>query len=313
MIAVRRTAGKPPCAIPQGSQGDLSRVFLVHRQGSCKALRWPRRGRQDDRLYWGKIIGTIAGLATTKPVLAVVGFILGHQFDRGFEDHFRRFREQGERVVGLSDTFVRTLFRCMGHLAKIDGRVSEDEIRAARSVMHRIGLGPAQVRQAIHLFNEGKEPSFRLAPAVRDLGRKSARGPDERRVFVRLLLEVALSKRRLAEAERTVIWSICQELGIGRVELAQLEAMIRAQKGFRRSPAGDADAARLRAAYIALGVDAAATNDEITRAYRRQMNRSHPDKLAGSNPTSEAIAEAERRTREVLGAYELLKVRRSIR
>lgn len=264
-------------------------------------------------MYWGKIIGTIAGLATTKPVLAVVGFILGHQFDRGFEEYFRRFREQGERVVGLSDAFVRTLFRCMGHLAKVDGRVSEDEIRAARSVMHRIGLGPAQVRQAIHCFNDGKESSFRLAPAVSDLGRKYARAPDERRVFVRLLLEVALSKGRLADAERAAIGSICEELGIGRVELAQLEAMIRAQKGFRRSPAGDADAAKLRAAYASLGIDATATNDEVRKAYRRQINRSHPDKIAGSNPTSAAIAEAERRTREVRKAYELLKVRRSIR
>jgi DnaJ like chaperone protein len=89
--------------------------------------------------------------------------------------------------------------------------------------------------------------------------------------------------------------------------------MIRAQKGFRRSPAGDADAARLRAAYAILGVDATATNEEIKRAYRRQMNRSHPDKIAGSNPTSAVLAEAERRTREVLGAYDLLRVRRSIR
>ena len=43
-----------------------------------------------------------------------------------------------------------------------------------------------------------------------------------------------------------MIWTICTELDIGRVELAQLEAMIRAQKGFKRSPAGDADAARVR-------------------------------------------------------------------
>ena len=38
-------------------------------------------------------------------------------------------------------------------------------------------------------------------------------------------------------------------------ELAQLEAMILAQKGFRRSPAGTADTARLRHAYATLGVE----------------------------------------------------------
>jgi curved DNA-binding protein CbpA len=43
------------------------------------------------------------------------------------------------------------------------------------------------------------------------------------------------------------------------------------------------------------------------------MNRTHPDKLAGANPDKSAITEAERRTREVRGAYDLLKARRTIR
>lgn len=264
-------------------------------------------------MYWGKIIGTLAGLATMKPLLMLLGLLLGHQFDRGFERYYRRFREHGERPVGLSDAYVRGLFQCMGHLAKLDGRVTEDEIRAARSVMHRIGLGPVRVRHAIHWFNEGKEAGFRPGPVVRALGQSSARQDDERRVFLRLLLEVSLAKGRIQRAERDTLWAICTELGIGRVEFAQLEAMVRAQKGFRRSPAGDADAARLRAAYAALGVEATATNAEIKKAFRRQMNRNHPDKLASRNPTTAAVAEAERRTRELLHAWELLKVRRSIR
>jgi DnaJ like chaperone protein len=110
-----------------------------------------------------------------------------------------------------------------------------------------------------------------------------------------------------------LIWTICTEFDIGRVELAQLEAMIRAQKGFRHSPAGDVDAQRIRQAYAALGVDQNATNDEIKKAYRRAMNRNHPDKIASSNPDNAVLAEAQRRTREVRRAYERLKARRSIR
>ena len=135
----------------------------------------------------------------------------------------------------------------------------------------------------------------------------------QRTLFLRLLLEVVLAGSRLRTRERTLIWTVCTELDIGRVELAQLEAMIRAQKGFKRSPAGDADAARLRQAYATLGLEPEASNDDIKKAYRRLMNRSHPDKIAGSNPDAEAVADAERRTREVRGAYEMLKARRSIR
>ena len=89
--------------------------------------------------------------------------------------------------------------------------------------------------------------------------------------------------------------------------------MIRAQKGFRRSPAGDADTRRIKAAYRTLGVEESATNDEIKKAYRRQMNRHHPDKIASSNPDEAAVQAAGNRTREVRAAYEMLKARRSIR
>jgi DnaJ-domain-containing protein 1 len=42
------------------------------------------------------------------------------------------------------------------------------------------------------------------------------------------------------------------------------------------------------------------------------MSQNHPDKIAGSNPSKEVVAEADRRTREVRSAYEMLKARRSI-
>lgn len=110
-----------------------------------------------------------------------------------------------------------------------------------------------------------------------------------------------------------MIWTICTELDIGRVDLAQLEAMIRAQKGFRHSPAGDADAQRVRNAYLALGVEESTTNEDIKKAYRRLMNKNHPDKIASRSPDAAVVAEAERRTREIRRAYEMLKARRSIR
>lgn len=213
----------------------------------------------------------------------------------------------------MSDEFVRALFQAMGNLAKVDGRVGEDEIRAARMVMHRLGLNPAHVRRAIGWFELGKQPGFPMIATLRELKRAGARTAADRATFVRLLLEVVLAKDTLKKQERALIWTICTELGVGRVELAQLEAMIRAQKGFKRSPAGDADAARVRGAYAVLGVSADASNDEIKKAYRRLMNKNHPDKISGSNPGKVAIAQAERRTREVRSAYEMLKARRSIR
>ncbi|MDJ0712057.1 MAG: co-chaperone DjlA [Woeseiaceae bacterium] len=252
-------------------------------------------------MFLGKIIGLILIL------------LVAWQFYRGYRNSVLRFAREDESLARVSEEFVRALFGCMGHLAKSDGRVSEDEIRAARLIMHRLGLNPSQVRRAIGWFDDGKKPGFPLVQTVREVRRVSGRSPAKRTMFLRLLLEVVLAKDNLRRAERSMLWRICTELNIGRVELAQLEAMIRAQKGFKRSPAGDADAARVRGAYRALGVSPEATNDDIKKAYRRLMNRNHPDKLAGDNPSTDDIAAAERRTREVRSAYEMLKARRSIR
>jgi DnaJ like chaperone protein len=248
-----------------------------------------------------------------KTIVLIVLLLVAYQFYRGFKSSSRVFESNGETRLRVTDEFVRALFGCMGHLAKSDGRVSEDEIRAARLVMHRLGLTPAQVRRAIHWFDDGKRPGFPLVQTVREARRVSARGAAKRTLFLRLLLEVVLAKPKLRKPERAMIWTICTELDIGRVELAQLEAMIRAQKGFKRSPEGSADAARLQQAYATLGVSPDASNDEIKKAYRRLMNRIHPDKIASENPGEGAVAEAQKRTREVRSAYEMLKARRSIR
>ena len=296
MIAVRNVGGK-----------------RCHRKARAQTLGLAHGATRESGLYWGKIIGTLAGLATLKPWFALLGLFLGHQFDRFLVAQFHSFERHTSSLGHLPEEYLRPLFQTMGHIAKIDGRVSEEEIRATRVVMHRLGLRPAKVRHAINWFEDGKRGAFPLAQTIRHLGRIGARRADLRVLFVRLLLEVVLAKEQLHSKERAAIWIVCTELDIGRVELAQLEAMIRAQKGFRHSAAGDADAQRIKQAYKTLDVDSSASNDEIKKAYRRAMNKSHPDKIAASNPDAADVAKAEQRTREIRSAYEMLKARRSIR
>lgn len=263
--------------------------------------------------YWGKVVGAMAGLATGRPLLGLLGILLGHQFDRGFADRFSKLSSKRARIDKLPPAFLKPLFQTMGHIAKADGRVSEDEIRAARALMHRLGLGPADVREAIGWFQAGKAPGYPLQASVRRLRRDAGRSAELRRLFVHLLLEIALSKGSLHRRERALLWKVCGELDIGRVELAQLEAMLRAQRGFRQSPAGSADAKRVTAAYETLGLSPTASNDDIKKTYRRLTNRHHPDKLSGTDADAARIAAAEKRTRDIRGAYELLKARRTIR
>lgn len=264
-------------------------------------------------MYWGKIIGTLAGAATLKPWFVLLGLLVGHQFDRGFAARYRDFESQGKTNARLPEGFIKPLFQAMGHLAKSDGRVTQDEIRAARGIMHRLSLGPANVRNAMHWFAEGKRADFPLQSVMQQTRKVAVRNPELRLLFMRLVMEVVLSKDRLSQHERALLWVMCKEFDIGRVDLAQLEAMLRAQKGFRQSPEGSADAARVQQAYATLGVDTTASNDAVKKAYRRLMSRNHPDKIAADNPGADEIAVAEQRTKDIRAAYEMLKARRSIR
>lgn len=265
--------------------------------------------------HWGKVFGVIVGLASKSPFILLLGLYFGYQFDRWNAKEFNRVcsESSSDGIRKFSPKFVEILFQAMGHVAKADGRVTEQEIRAARILMDKLDLGTAEKRAAIDYFEKGKYSSYPLKSRIRQLRQRDARQPEYRVLFVKLLMEFALTDNKMNKNQRAVVWTIGREMQIGHLELAQLEAMLRAQRGFRHSPAGNVDNLRVDKAYKSLGVKKSSSNDEIKKAYRRLMNRNHPDKLAPENPDPAVIAEAERRTREVRSAYELLKARRSIR
>lgn len=256
--------------------------------------------------YLGKIIGTVAGLATGKWPLVIFGVLLGHQFDRGYA-HFARQR--------LPKAFVRVAFSVMGHLAKADGRVSEDEIRLARTAMHALELDGEATRDAISFFSIGKQPGYELAEDLALLRKQSSSPHIIGRQLINILLPVLLVKGEASGNERRILWQVCQAFGISRVELAQMEAAVRIDRRFTGNSgprSGDPKSAASKA-YLLLDLNPDASDQEVKKAYRRLMNRYHPDKLAGHVTDTQALDEAGRKTREIREAYELLRSRRGFK
>jgi DnaJ like chaperone protein len=267
--------------------------------------------------WYGKLGGGILGFLAGRWIGAAIGVLLGHQFDRGLgsgkESPKSRRRRSRFSSEARQQIFFETTFLTMGHLAKADGRVSEQEIQVARQVMHRLNLRPEEVKRAIALFRAGKESSNTIEQKLAEFRSAFQRRPELTRAFLEIQMEIIVSKRSVAPAERKALWQIAHVLGVGRVELTQLEAIFRAQRTFGAGQYAKQPHNALAEAYKALGIEANATEREIKTAYRRLMNQHHPDKLQAKGLPDSMMEAAKERTREIRAAYEKVKEHRNIK
>jgi len=260
--------------------------------------------------WTGKLVGGLVG-AFFGPIGAAVGVLLGHQIDRNSEAGPARGPALDSAAIG--ERFFRTTFQVMGHVAKADGRVSEQEIAAARAVMSELRLDAAQVRAAIAQFTIGKQPSFDLYAALDALAQACGGRPDLTRVFVEIQMRAALGGSDLGPAARERMRRVAARLGVSALELAHIEAVLRLRAAAAAGGQGRAAGAQsLEQAYSVLEVTAAASDDEVAKAYRRQLSRHHPDKLKANGLPDSMIEHAKQRTQQIIEAYELIRERRGI-
>ena len=264
-------------------------------------------------IWQGKAVGALLGVAVGGPVGALFGAFIGHLFDNEIAGRQRAQLQSGPSSI--QEAFFRATFQAMGHLAKADGRVSEEEIRAARAMMTRLQLGEPEVQLAIQLFNQGKARDFPLLATLRRLHAACENTPEVRRVFVEIQLQAALWGGSLNPAGRDVLSRIAAALDVSAFELVRMEALLRMQNSRRNeAPQAEVDRhRRLEHAYTVLGVARDASDAEITKAYRRLMNQNHPDKLLAKGLPESMLKLAQEKTTQIRAAYELLRESRGIK
>ena len=255
--------------------------------------------------WFGKGIGGLIGGFIAGPVGSLVGVLLGHQVDQNMSGG------RGRSVREISRLFFETTFEVMGQIAKIDGRVSEDEVRVARRIMQGMRLTDEQVQSAIEHFTRGKSAGYPLESRLRELAAQFGSRRDLAHAFVQIQLQSAIGAGNVGSDKRQVLWRVANALGVSRAELAQLEAVVR---GFQAGSAGQPTVAHsLEEAYRVLGVKSDASDDEVKTAYRRLMNQHHPDKLVARGLPQSMSGVAEQKTHEVRTAYERIKTQRGFK
>jgi DnaJ like chaperone protein len=253
----------------------------------------------------GKFTGGLIGLAALGPWGALLGAFIGHQYDQT--------TNRGAAPGNIGERFFRTAFRIMGHIAKADGRISEQEIAAARVVMADFRLDAARRQVAMECFSTGKQSDFNLINELAVLRQACAGRPALLRIFLEIQVRAALSGNDLHPAARGVLQRVAQQLDVSALELAHMEAVLRIRRGHFRAGAhasGTAAAAPLKDAFAVLEVEPNASDAQISKAYRRQLSRHHPDKLQANGLPESMLEHAKERTQEIIEAYELIKQHR---
>lgn len=264
--------------------------------------------------WWGKLVGGAFGFMLGGPLGAMLGAAVGHSVDKGLKsiDGTTPFSAGPDRER-IQSAFFAAAFSVMGHIAKADGHVSEDEIAMARSVMQQMSLDQTQTRVAMDLFNQGKQPGFDLDAVIAQLKAECHRRRTLLQMFLEILLHAAYADGVLHAEEEAILRNISAAIGFSDAHFQQLDAMVRAQRFFTgdgrqadRPPPADL----LADAYALLGVKRSDSDADVKKAYRRLMNQHHPDKLIAKGLPEEMLKLATEKTQEIKAAYELIKDQR---
>jgi len=249
--------------------------------------------------FWTGVLGFfIAGFITWKLTGGLAGYIA--------------------RVNGLGNTraqrairqalFLKTVFTLMGKLAKVDGRVSEQEIAHMEGLFAQLELTAEHRKDAIRLFKLGSSSDYNIEPLLEEFTNECGQSGALKRMLMIYLISAALADGNLHDAEMTLLRHIAHSLGYNDAQFEQLIAMTHGQDQF--SPAQNKRS--LSAAYQALGVKKTNSDLEIKKAYRRLIREFHPDKLMGQGLPEDMVKKATERSQEIQTAYDLIKKSRKL-
>lgn len=250
----------------------------------------------------------------------IMGAVIGHYFDQGLAGHINPKRREE-----IQHAFFKATFQVMGHIAKSDGRVSEREIHVARAIMAKYAAGEENKKRAIHYFNQGKSDNFDLNITLTEFSKTCAYQRSLVRAFIEIQLQAAYADGFITEHKKFLLQEICRALNFAQLNFQFFDTLYGRfgagggsyQRGYQgnyqhqqQSYTRPNDLAK---AYALLETSADASDQDVKKAYRKQMSEHHPDKLASKGLPPEMMEAATEKAQEIQKAYEQIKQARGIK
>lgn len=273
------------------------------------------------RCWWGKILGFLFGFLIGRAVGAFIGLLIGNFFDRALCQQFARpfspFYTEKNRDTQL--LFLETTFSVLGFLAKSDGRVSEQEIQTAKSLMDSLRLNKKQRELAQEYFNQGKANTAHIDNKLAAFKAACRNNSPLLYAFVNIQYTMA-QVDGLTDRKITALNRVLTILG-----LSPLNRQYRFYEDFdyRTSQRNSHDNFEYRRqqhnqqqnpfqsswnslseAHAILGTKPEDSEETVKKAYRRLISQNHPDKLIAKGASEAAVKQANNKTQAIRKAYE---------
>jgi DnaJ like chaperone protein len=269
---------------------------------------------------WGKIVGGAAGFAIGDALGALIGLLAGHAFDHFWAAH-RGARVAGRKPRTRADArrreepipifadpaetrriaFATAVIVLGAKLAKADGRVTRDEIRAFKRVFP---IDDDDVGDVARIFNQAKASAGGFEPYARQIATLFSHDPVLLGELLIGLFEVARVDREINPAEVDFLRRVATIFGFDLAAFEQLHARFSATA---RDLSGADDA------YAVLGLSRSARDEEIRQTYRNLVREHHPDRLLAKGMPEEMIERANRTLAAINAAYDRIARERNLR
>ena len=236
---------------------------------------------------WGKIIGGATGFAFGGPIGALLGGVAGHALDK-----IKTKKKLPEETALKQIGFTIGVIVLSAKMAKADGKVTEDEIRAFKE---KINVPDSEIKNVAKLWDQAKKTTdgFEIyAKQIADLLEKNSSVLEE---LLKLLIIIALADGKITIPEIKYLEKVGNIFGFSKEDF---ERIYSSKSGVSADP------------YQILGVSRDASIDEIKQKWKQLAINHHPDRLISQGIPEDLIHKSTSRLKEINNAWDTIQNKR---
>ena len=236
---------------------------------------------------WGKIIGGATGFAFGGPIGALLGSVAGHAIDK-----IKTKKKLPEEIALKQIGFTIGVIVLSAKMAKADGKVTEDEIRAFKE---KINIPDNEIKNVAKLWDQAKKTTDGFQIYARQIANLLEKNSSVLEELLKLLIIIALADGKITIAEIKYLKEVGKIFGFSKEDF---ERIYSSKSGVSSDP------------YQILGVSRDASVDEIKQKWKQLAINHHPDLLISQGIPKDLIHKSTSRLKEINNAWDTIQNKR---